>query len=531
MLQIRACLEGHHERESNVVGAVPGGVNLKGDVMTKSWCARAALVLVVAAGFAVAGCSSKDPNTCKVTCSADSDCPTGQNCSAVGLCTSGETCSCTPGEFHDCSGSAARVCNAAGDGFDAQDCGASGCNADAGRCNACVADTLGCSADSTTLDQCGSDGLVATTESCAAGCAPAAGSDAPRCKHIAPAWLPNVCDDLAATPQASLGSATLDTTQDASCTGGIVQSGTTNICVVRAGKIDIADLKVTGTRAIAFVADDELTVTGTLDVSADGSTAGPGAGALGAGTNTNASYQGAGGAGFSQVGGAGGGNETGTIGGQPGGGVTTRPTAMPFVGGAYGGYSDCGSTTICRVNGRSFPGGGGGGGTLLIACRGTVSVAGIVDASGGGGAGGGDYFPGSGTTQGGGAAGGSGGFVVFQGVQVSITGKLYSNGGGGGAGCGTDDCQANPGSDGSTSTAGAPGGAANGTTNGGGIGGSLLQTPGAGEKTFASASAGAGGGGGATGRFQVFTPVGVSPTITPVEASPTLDPSATVPVE
>jgi hypothetical protein len=493
---------------------------------------RAVRAAVIAAGFVVAACSDKDPNACKVTCSADSDCPMGQTCGDVGRCTNGEKCTCTPGEFHDCLGSAARTCNATGDGFDAQDCGASGCNADSGRCNTCVAGTIACSADSTTVDQCGSDGLVSQSDACAAGCtAGASASDPARCKHINPFWLPGVCDALATAPTASLGSATLDTTQDASCTGGIVSSGSTDICVVRATRIDIGDLKVTGTRAIAFVADDQLTVSGTFDVSADGTTSGPGFGTLGIGGTSSASYKGAGGAGFAQQGGAGGGDETGTQAGLPGGSVTDRPTTMPFVGGAPGGASVCGATTSCLLSGgRDFGGGGGGGGALLVSCYGTVSITGVVDAGGGGGAGGGDHF-GSGNVQGGGAGGGAGGFVVFQGAHVSITGKLYANGGGGGAGCASDDCHGLPGADGPQSTAGAPGGDPPGNTDGGGIGGSILQPAGTGEKTFSSASAGAGGGGGSVGRFAIYTPAGIAPTVTPAEASPSPAPGATVPTE
>lgn len=490
------------------------------------------MAAAVGLGFGVSSCSSKDPNACKVTCSTNSDCLHGQTCTSVGLCTSGEACSCTPGEFHDCTGSAARTCNAAGNGFDAEDCGAAGCNTNAGRCNACVADTIGCSADSGAVVQCGSDGAIVQTAACAAGCvAGTQPSDAARCKHIQPMWLPSVCDALATTPQVSLASATFDTQQDANCTGGIIQSGTTNICVVRAGTIDIADLKVTGSRAIAFVADDHLNVTGTLDVSADGTTSGPGAGNLGIGSFSSASYKGAGGAGFTQQGGAGGGDETGTQAGFPGGPITDRPTAMPFVGGAPGGTSSCGGTTICRLNGVDFLGGGGGGGALLVACQGTVSVTGLIDAGGGGGAGGGDHFPGSGNVQGGGAGGGAGGFVVMQGVDVTITGKLYANGGGGGGACGGDDCVGPPGTDGQRSIAGAPGGDPAGNTGGGGIGGSVQQAPGTGERTFSSASAGAGGGGGSTGRFEVYAAPGHTPTITPMEASPAVDAAATVGVE
>jgi hypothetical protein len=185
--------------------------------------------------------------------------------------------------------------------------------------------------------------------------------------------------------------------------------------------------------------------------------------------------------------------------------------------------------TVC-FNAIDFAGGGGGGGALLIACRGTVTVAstGTVDAGGGGGPGGGDHYTDVGTVaQGGAPGGGSGGFVVFEGVHVEISGKLYANGGGGGAGCSGDNCRGLPGSDGLRSTSGAPGGDPPGNTCGGGIGGSVSSTPGVGERTFATASAGSGGGGGSMGRFLVFTPNGQPPMLSPAQASPSPEASTT----
>jgi hypothetical protein len=69
-------------------------------------------------------------------------------------------------------------------------------------------------------------------------------------------------------------------------------------------------------------------------------------------------------------------------------------------------------------------------------------------------------------------------------------------------------------------TTGAAGGDTAGNTCGGGVGGSVTNSPGPGELTFSAASAVAGGGGGAIGKFEVFTPAGVSPTISPAQASP-----------
>lgn len=490
--------------------------------------------LLVCALLVSAGCDNDEINTCSVLCTADEECPPGQTCSAVGRCTSGDVCPCTPGEFLGCVDDTARFCNASADGPDNEECGLPGCNAEAGRCNACVANTIACSADLASLDDCGSDGLVSQSDACAAGCAPGSPGLSPdRCKHITPAWLPDVCTEPASNPDASLGSATLDVAQDASCTGGVVEVNGTSFCIVRAAKITIGDLKVAGTRAIAFVADDELTVSGTLDISADGQTPGPGAGVLGAGAaSLNNSYRGGGGAGFAQIGGAGGGNETGTEAGMAGGPSTERLTTARFLGGATTTASQCGSGIVACLNAIDFPGGGGGGGALLIACRGTVSVTGTIDAGGGGGTGGGDHYPAAGAVaQGGGPGGGSGGFVAFQGAHVEITGKLYANGGGGGAACSGDNCRGNPGSDGLRSKNGAPGGDSAGNSCGGGIGGSVSTAPGPGERTFAAASAGGGGGGGSIGRFQVFVPSGVTPVVTPAEASPSPDATLTIAAE
>jgi hypothetical protein len=105
-------------------------------------------------------------------------------------------------------------------------------------------------------------------------------------------------------------------------------------------------------------------------------------------------------------------------------------------------------------------------------------------------------------------------------VNVEITGKLYANGGGGGGGAAGDNNMGPAGADGLLSTPGALGGDPVGDYSTGGIGGSVSSTPGTGVRPFADAAAGAGGGGGAMGRFEVFTPSGVAPTLTPAEASP-----------
>ena len=81
-----------------------------------------------------------------------------------------------------------------------------------------------------------------------------------------------------------------------------------DVCVVRHKTIAIqsqASLKVKGARSIAFVADTDLTIDGTLDVSADFLTNGPGGGAQKSGL-VGAYPNGSGGAGFKTAGAAGG---------------------------------------------------------------------------------------------------------------------------------------------------------------------------------------------------------------------------------
>jgi len=203
------------------------------------------LVSMVAVACAV-GCEPSPVNTCSVACSADADCPPGQTCGEIGLCTAnGATCSCAPGEFISCDDESALFCNAEANGVTMETCGAPGCNADAGRCNACVADTIACSADRATLDHCGADGLVAQSDACAAGCvAGTPGVSADRCGYIEPAWLGGVCDEPAPKPEEMLGG-TLDTQQDAACTGGVLDRDGTTFCVVRAARVTVGDLKVT----------------------------------------------------------------------------------------------------------------------------------------------------------------------------------------------------------------------------------------------------------------------------------------------
>jgi hypothetical protein len=453
------------------------------------------------------GCGESSPDSCKVTCATDADCPDGQGCGELGLCSAGEACPCEVGEFRGCDGDLARFCNAAADGLEAQTC-AAGCNSTAGRCNVCVPDADACTADGS-FEQCGPDGLPAATSACRLACVPADASMPAHCGHLAPLFFPTLCDEVASSPELILADVTLDTSADATCTGGIVaQTGGPAVCVIRHSRITIGnDVVVRGDRAIAFVADEAVLVQGTLDVSADATSSGAGGGAQsgdGAGAN-----KGGGGAGFGTAGGAGG---TGAGGAGTAGGVLDPLLTMVFVGGR--------SPTGPTLQQGSYPiPGGGGGAVMLVACRGDVVVSGMIDAGGGGGQKGRDTNPTGLFTNPGGAGGGTGGYVVLQGIEVNVTsvgsGGVFANGGAGGGGCAGDGCLGSDGPDATRSTTGAMGGGPGTGGGSGGSGGATFTAAGAGEP-----ATGPGGGGGAVGRLQICRPdvgtVSVSATVSPL---------------
>jgi len=422
-----------------------------------------------------------------------------------------EVTSCTANEFIACEASIARTCNTTGDGTTTQECGPAGCNADAKRCNQCAPSADSCSTDPKEIDHCGRDGLPVSHDTCAIACT---ATPAAHCAYLEPRYLPDVCDVVATMPDFTVANvASLDDNLDNNCTGGVVaQTGGPPICVVRYGSIHImslATLTVVGGRALALVADSALTIDGVLDVSASGATNGPGGGAA-SGDQAQATT-GGGGAGFKTNGGAGG-SATVDGGGGLGGGAGTDPSLVTvLVGGT-------------RPNNAIFFGtaisGGGGGAATLIACRGAVSVTGMIDAGGGGGKAGTDLTSGGQLDFNSGAGGGTGGNVVLQGLAITVTGQVFANGGGGGAGNSMNDGGGQNGSDGTRSaTVAASGGIALGNEGAGGAGGRQGAAPGVGLHPAGFPST-AGGGGGSVGFFQTYTPMSVTPTLTPMAASP-----------
>jgi hypothetical protein len=418
---------------------------------------------------------------------------------------------CTANEFLSCDGTVARSCNGAGEGTTTQDCGAAGCNADAKRCNQCAPNTASCGNNA--LDHCGPDGMPASQDTCAIGCvdAPAA-----HCAYLEPRYLPDVCDAPATMPALTISvSATFDTALDTNCNGGVVtQTGGPPICVVRYGAITIEasrTLSIVGPRVLALVADSSVSIGGVLDVSATTTINGPGGGAASGGAAGSTS--GGGGAGFRTAGGAGG-NATVDGGAANGGAASTEPSLLTALVG--------GTRPANSIFALSAISGGAGGAATLIACRGSVTVAGVIDAGGGGGRAGFDSVAGAQISFLAGAGGGAGGNVVLQGVAITVTGQVFANGGGGGAGSNTNDMAGIAGTDGLRSTSSAVGGSSTAGEGRGGNGGAAGIAPGVGGRPTAGSP---GGGGGSIGFFQSYTPMGVIPMLTPSAASPGFSPN------
>ena len=463
---------------------------------------------LLVAALAFAACTKANP---AATCS-DGTCPdeafpfcdthgviSGDSASCIAV-------SCTPSVFAACDGDSSIVCNASGDNYDVSAC-AHGCSAAIGGCNECSAGDARC-ADGA-VETCGSDGHFAETETCLAECAT---TPTPHCSHISPRFLPDICDVPA--PDASFNvnqSGQLDSSLDANCNGGVVtQSGAPSLCVMHYGAISIdapATLSIIGDRSIAFVADDDMVVSGTVDLGAKQNTNGPGGGLTTSG-GLPTDHGGGGGAGFATSGGAG--------------------ASQTFDGGAL----NAGTATANPISYSALVGGprstgGGGGAAAFISCRGRMRVEGTVTSGGGGGLGAPRLFGGAL----GGFGGGAGGYVVFQALDVVVTGEVYANGGGGGAGANASPATGDQnGADGGPAdTVPAAGGPPQTGAGAGGPGGIRSADPQGGKHPSNSASAVGGGGGGSVGFFQTYTPAGVTPTLTPSHASPGFQPNATIP--
>jgi hypothetical protein len=345
--------------------------------------------------------------------------------------------------------------------------------------------------------------------------------------------MPDVCDTAATAPSLSFtNSGTFDPNVDSNCNGGVFnQPGAPSICVVRYGTITVpaaVTLAIVGTkttlgRAIAFVADTDLDIEGTVDAGAHGGANGPGGGFFQSGGISmvgSAGYSsdiGGGGAGGATAGASG---ATGTANGAAnnGGSAATNPGLLSYL---VGGNSFTRESVADDQDSVSL--GGGGGALLLVSCHGAVSISGTINDGGGGGQSAVPFLvplPGFG--------GGAGGTIVVQGIAVDVTGQVFANGGGGGGGIGLSNLTGSDGADGLMSDSqGAPGGNNQSGAGVGGAGGYIGNAPYFGG-TPNNGSATPGGGGGSVGFLLTYTPDNVTPTIAPMHASPAFQPNGTV---
>jgi hypothetical protein len=412
---------------------------------------------------------------------------------------------CKPGDLGACDGSDALVCNAAGSSYDLNECLTGCAESVVGGCNGCTPNSAQCNGSA--LERCGSDGTQLPSETCGGDCI---ADGTPHCEQLEPVYLGNVCDTPATGAARTFNDPEMfDVDNDANCSATIPQAGGPTICVVRAPTIDITTTAVLSVissanqaggsngRAIAFVADDSLTVDGTLDASANLFANGPGGGFTISGA-AHIGGVGGGGAGFHTAGGNGNGTTNGGVAEQD-------PARSPVIVGGPAAAS----------------GGGGGGAVLLVACRGTVSVTGTVSLGGGGGLGGGASH----LVPYGGQGGGAGGYLVVQGLRVGVTGNVFANGGAGASGGSLTAIKfGSAGQTGQASTTAALGGASVDTSGVGGNGGVGTTAPGNG--LGGASNTGDGGGGGSVGFLQTYTPTGVDATVTPKASSPAFQANA-----
>lgn len=299
-------------------------------------------------------------------------------------------------------------------------------------------------------------------------------------------------------------SGSLDTATSSRCAPSI-----TGYCVIAASQITIASaatLDVTGPRPLVLIANETITVAGTLDVAAHAAPRkpGPGASALTCpGFPIAPSTQGGGAGGtFAGTGGAGAGNNDTPpdTGGTPAAVTTVSGLRAGCPGQAGGGASN------------GFGLGGLGGGAVLLAAGAKIEIRGRVDASGAGGNGGACQAPCStdGPNAYGGGGGGAGGMIVLEAPAIENTGVVYADGGGGGEGAsrsqngiaGVDPAGTAPalGGDGPATHGGNGGNGAFGPARNGAIG-----LPG-----DSSNPGGGGGGGGGAGVIRVHGAAGIT---------------------
>ncbi len=272
---------------------------------------------------------------------------------------------------------------------------------------------------------------------------------------------------------------------------------TATLGVFSAGSLSLGagtTLTAHGSRALVLFINGDVTIDGTIDVSAgvcdDGMLAphcgGPGAGDGGTSTAT-ATGCGPGGKGVANGDTGGGGGALG----QSGAAGAQETDEMMAAGGAAGSIGGCPDETLVPLVGGSGGGqgggggaGGGGGGAIQISALGTLTISGTIASSGNGG---------RGASGAGGGGGGAGGAILLEAIDVVLASgvTLAANGGGAGSGSATTSGEA-----GRRLATAASGGSAG---NAGGNGGYRTGAPTTGTPNINDT----GGGGGGAGRIRI----------------------------
>ncbi len=353
----------------------------------------------------------------------------------------------------------------------------------------CTPDTIVCDDATDHYVDCDSVGNVEMEMDCALGCV----SGMEKCNDVNPSnglasYLDLASDGVALS---FTGSSTINTTTGAVFNAGASATvdnalvGNVRVYWVKSLSV-VGSLKVSGTPALAFVVDGNVSIQGTIDVSGDQGINGPGfqTGSCNGGAPAFASPVGGGGGGGHYLSGAGGGSSSTPSAGGGAGGSNSDPDISPLVGGCKGGTA---ATSISMSAPRGA--GGGGGGAVQITSRTSIAItgAGTIDASGGGGRGGYSILDGS---AGPGGGGGSGGSVLLEAPTILLDGPsvIVSTKGGAGGGVG----ETAVGEDGGTDSDPASGGSSGAAI--GGNGGTLSTSPTIGANATTSPGHGAGGG-------------------------------------
>lgn len=385
--------------------------------------------------------------------------------------------------------------------------------------SACTPSTVRCSAD--VLVTCGDDGTVAAQEECVLGC-----FDDERCAQLDPSNnLAEALDSAATAGDVVLAEdATINTTTQVIEGANGVQdfvmtvdsSGPVEVLILQVKSLTAGDITVVGERALAIVADGDISLSGTLSVNAINNQRGAGAmmfadqlpcqGKLGGGDVPSGPAFGGGGGGFGTAGGIGGGALANTS-----GNVDGNAELSPLRGGCAGGYGGDGDSSGPRGTPNAMDAGAGGGAVQLVSNT-TITLASgaSIQANGGGAVEDKGFatldcfttrvcFPGHG--------GGSGGGILLEAPRVEVIAGTGVFANGGGASCNSYNTS---GEDGHASSQPALGATCS-TQNKYGSGGNGATSVAAIDGVLSTSAVRAGGGGGGgSGRIRINLPVGSS---------------------